>query len=179
MLQSRLLFCPFDLRETRRRILPQQTPYSSRAAWRKHVKSGCSWRGTTQLKTKWGASFSQNSARIHPPRACCQRQSCRSAEDKLWINQGVTAKGPRIAPQLQHSYTRAYTDCHGFWLMSFAIHALRMRKMTTGLQERDREEGSIHDENLVFFDIEKQDKTTWGDGIWYKSDFCLFPSQHK
>lgn len=68
MLQSRLLFCPFDLRESRRCILPQHTAHSTRPGWQKLAKSGCHGGALRNRKTKWGASFSQNSARIfrHP-----------------------------------------------------------------------------------------------------------------
>lgn len=67
--------CPFDLRESRRCILPQRTAYSNstRAGWRKRVKSGCPWRGTTIRNQK--QSGEPLLAKIRPasetsPRAC-------------------------------------------------------------------------------------------------------------
>lgn len=94
----------------------------------------------------------------HPPRACRHGHatiSYRSAEDKLWINQRQPSKDreshrhPKLAiralipPELP--------------IANFCdTHSRDVQERDGSLKERQREHGSIHDENLVFFDIEKR-----------------------
>ena len=72
---------------------------------------------------------------------------------------GITVKGPRIAPPSHELAIRALIPPELSIASLCDTHSRDVQERDGSLKERQREHGSIHDENLVFFDIEKrQDK---------------------